>query len=69
MKGGEIAAVRMADPLWGKLAMTKRVVELYRELWESEAKAAGLGAWVVVDAEQPLADVIETCVQLIEGEL
>ena len=44
----------------GKLDFTRRVVELYRELWRGFAP---LDSWRVVDASRPFADVIADVIE------
>lgn len=42
----------------GKLAFTRRVIDLYRACW-AEGARTGIG-WIVVDAARPAAEVVET---------
>lgn len=59
-KGGK------ALELYEKLATQERVRQLYLDLWERRRKA-GNGRYIVVDATQPQAEVLETCLHWYEA--
>lgn len=48
----------------GKMAKTLDIVRLYNELWQ---RYQSLATWRVVDAEQPLDDVVEDVLEHIEA--